>query len=60
VSWTTTDGGRDLITDTRYPDDGLTVVVLTNLGSADAHLIADKVAATTCEAAGEHAVSNRS
>ena len=30
----------------RYPDDGLTVVVLTNLGSADAHLIADKVAAT--------------
>jgi CubicO group peptidase (beta-lactamase class C family) len=30
----------------RYSDDGLTVVVLTNLGSADAHLIADKVAAT--------------
>ena len=30
----------------RYPDDGLTVVVLTNLGSADAHLIADKVIAT--------------
>ena len=30
----------------RYPDDGITVVVLTNLGSADAHLIADKVAAT--------------
>ena len=30
----------------RYSDDGLTVVVLTNLGSADAHLIADKVIAT--------------
>ena len=40
----------------RYPDDGLTVVVLTNLGSADAHLIADKVAATYfVKAAGEHA-----
>lgn len=40
----------------RYPDDGLTVVVLTNLGSADAHLIADKVAATYfVKGAGEHA-----
>jgi CubicO group peptidase (beta-lactamase class C family) len=40
----------------RYPDDGLTVVVLTNLGSADAHLIADKVVATYfVKAAGEHA-----
>jgi len=39
----------------RYPDDGLTVVVLTNLGSADAHLIADKVAAAYVrDAAGDN------
>jgi len=39
----------------RYPDDRLTVVVLTNLGSADAHLIADKVAATYFrKTAGDH------
>jgi CubicO group peptidase (beta-lactamase class C family) len=40
----------------RYLDDGLTVVVLTNLGSADPHLIADKVAATYfVKTVGDHA-----